>query len=166
MSAETQQAREAAKYARTEQSARGAAAGPSAGARHAQPVLEGWLPPAAEQLLARARGELRAASAAAEPAERFRRAHLAALRVGAAILEVRPARTGRHRPAAVWDLVARAAPELGAWVAYFAAGAAIRAAVEAGRDPGVTAEQADHVLSMAGLFLDLVESQPRVARAS
>lgn len=134
--------------------------------RGGQPVFDEWLPPAVEQLLVRARGELAAARSATEPAERFRRAHLAALRVGAAVLALRRISNVRSRPTAVWELVGRAAPELYAWAAYFASGAPIRAAVEAGRESVVTPEQADHVLTMAGMFLELVEELPRAARAS
>jgi hypothetical protein len=41
----------------------------------------------------------------------------------------------------------------------------LRAAVESGREPAVSAEQAEHVLSMAELFLEVIEGLP-AARAS
>lgn len=124
-----------------------------------------WTSPAVQDLLWRARRELAAAEAAGEPAERFRHAHLAALRAASAVVEVRSAGRVRRRPQPVWDLLAAAAPELSAWAAYFRGGSAVRAAIEAGREPALEPGQADHLLSMAGLFLDELDGGP-LARAS
>jgi hypothetical protein len=144
-------------------------AGDLAGARRraggAAPPPGLWRPPAAQQLLARAATELAAAEAEPDPAQRFLRAHLAALRAGASALAGRGSTAARGRPRAVWELVRREVPELGAWTAYFAAGAALRAAVESGREPPVSRDQADQVLTMAGLFIEMIEGLP-AARAS
>jgi len=48
---------------------------------------------------------------------------------------------------------------------YFAAGADLRAALESGRRSEVSPGQADHVLSMARMFLGAVQD-PSLARAS
>ena len=71
--------------------------------------------------------------AAADVGERFRFAHLAALRVAAAVLAERgrPA-SARRRLISVWVLLDSVAPELADWAALFAAGAPVRAAIEAG----------------------------------
>ena len=73
------------------------------------------------------------AAATADPGERFRLAHLSALRTAAAVSAQRgrPA-SARRRLMSVWVLLERVAPEHADWAAYFAAGAPIRAAVEAG----------------------------------
>lgn len=117
-----------------------------------------------QQQRARAWAALLAAEAAGDPAERFRLAHLGALRAAASLLEGR--RTAARRgPRSAWELVERERPELRPWTAYFASGARLRAAVEAGRDVDISAEQAEHVLSMAHLFLEVVGELP-MARAS
>ena len=113
----------------------------------------------------RAWSELSAAQDAADPAERFRRAHLGALKAGASVLALRRPAAARGRPRSVWELLEREAPELDGWAAYFAGGAALRAAVEAGRDPVVSAEVAEDQLAMARRFLELVEGLP-AAKAS
>lgn len=124
-----------------------------------------WRPPAAQQLLARAGSELTAARSESDPAQRFLRAHLAALRAGAAVLAGCGSTGARGRPRAVWELLRREVPELGAWAAYFAAGAPMRAAVESGREPVISSDTADHVLTMAELFIEVIEGLPAV-RAS
>lgn len=100
-----------------------------------------------------------AESAAADPAERFRLAHLAALRTAAALFAVRgrPAGT-RRRLVSAWVLLEAVAPEYADWAAYFAAGAAARAAVEAGALSAVTTRDADDQLRAAQEFLALVEA--------
>ncbi len=110
-------------------------------------------------LAAQARLVLGEAAAAREAAERFRLAHLAALRAAAAVFAERgrPA-AGRRRLISAWVLLEAVAPELGGWAAYFAAGAAARAAVEAGALSAVSARDADDQLRAAGEFLGLVES--------
>jgi hypothetical protein len=57
----------------------------------------------------------------------------------------------------VWVLLERVAPEHAEWAAYFAAGAPLRAAVEAGAVSAVSARTADDQLRAATEFLALVE---------
>ncbi len=110
-------------------------------------------------LLERARRMLAEATATPDPDERFRLAHLAALRTAAAVLSERdrPAST-RRRLISVWRLIERVAPEYGEWAALFAAGAATRAAIEAGAVGVAGARAADDQCRAAAQFLRLVES--------
>src|SRR5699024_425513 len=96
--------------------------------------------------------------AATDPSERYRLAHLSALRTAAAVAAQRgrPA-SSRRRLISVWLLLHRIAPELGDWATYFAAGAPVRAAIEAGAMSAVTARTADDQLRAATEFLQLVE---------
>ena len=123
-------------------------------------LTEAWRPPAVRELLARAGSELAAAEDTADPAERYRHAHLCALRAGAAVLAMARPPDLRGRPRSVWELLEREAPELRHWAAYFASGATLRAAVESGRDPVVPTEVAEDQLTMATRFIDLVEDLP------
>jgi hypothetical protein len=109
-------------------------------------------------LLGQARIVLDEASAATDPGERFRLAHLSALRTAAAVSAQRgrPAAT-RRRLMNVWVLLERVAPEHGEWAAYFAAGASVRAAVEAGAVSAVSPRSADDQLRAAMDFLSVVE---------
>jgi len=113
-------------------------------------------PPASLDLLTQACRALAEASAAARPADRFALAHLAALRTAAAVLASRARPAGRRLRSA-WDLLAQVAPELQEWAAFFAAGAAKRAAAQAGLDRAVTAREADDLVRDASAFLALVE---------
>ncbi len=113
--------------------------------------------PAALALLDRSSAGLLQACAARTAAERYVTAHLAALRSAAAVLAVR-GRSGRGGPRSVWDLVPRVAPELTEWAAFFAATAARRAAVEAGRSDAVTPREADDLLRDAEAFQHAVEA--------
>jgi hypothetical protein len=109
-------------------------------------------------LIAQARLVLAEAAAADDVGERFRLAHLAALRTAAAVLAERgrPA-AARRRLISVWVLIDTVAPEFADWARYFAAGAATRAAVEAGAQHAVTAREADDQLRAATEFVHLVE---------
>jgi predicted ATP-grasp superfamily ATP-dependent carboligase len=109
-------------------------------------------------LLAQARAVLTDAAQSAEPGERFRLAHLSALRAAAAVSAERgrPA-SARRRLMNVWVLLERVAPEHAEWARYFAAGAPLRAAVEAGAVSAVSARTADDQLRSAAEFLALVE---------
>jgi len=119
----------------------------------------------ASTLLALARRGLVEASGAATAGERYAAAHLAALRVAAAVLACRarpvaggptaPAR--RTRPTSAWVLLAGVAPELAEWAAFFAAGAAKRAAAEAGLPSAVTPREADDLVRDVEAFLSMVE---------
>ena len=113
----------------------------------------------AAALIGQAQVVLDQAEAADEAGERFRLAHLAALRVAAAVLAERgrPA-SARRRLMNVWVLLDIVGPEFADWSRFFAAGAPIRAAVEAGALHAVTTRQADDQVRAAGEFLRLVES--------
>src|SRR5659263_656475 len=91
------------------------------------------LPTRSHELLQRADAELVAAQFSSEAWERFSHAHLAALRGGAALLAVRGRPGGRRPPRTVWDMLRVVAPELARWSDYFAGGAGLRSAIEAGR---------------------------------
>ncbi len=132
-------------------------------------------------LLLAARHGLDDAAITTLPAQRYATAHLAALRCAAAILAARawPAseqRSSRQRPRNAWLLLIDVAPELSEWAAFFAAGAAKRAAAEAGINGAVTAREADDLVRDSERFLALVENtigsphqltlSPPVARAS
>jgi hypothetical protein len=109
-------------------------------------------------LLRQARIVLTEAGASADPGERFRLAQLSALRTAAAVLALRgrPA-AARRRLVSVWVLLDKVAPEHRDWAAYFAAGAPVRAAVEAGALSAVSARAADDQLRAAEQFLAVVE---------
>ncbi len=117
--------------------------------------------PAAASLLDAARRGLLEAATLDLPPERYATAHLSALRAAAAVLAARarpesPSR--RRRPTSAWVLLTAVAPELGEWAAFFAAGAAKRAAAEAGLPRAVTPREADDLLRDADTFLAVVET--------
>jgi len=117
--------------------------------------------PAAVSLLETARRGLLEAAALDPAPQRYATAHLAALRAAAAVLAARArpeTTTRRRRPTSAWVLLTAVAPELGEWAAFFAAGAAKRAAAEAGRPRAVTAREADDLLRDADTFLAVVET--------
>lgn len=109
-------------------------------------------------LLAQARAVLDDAERADDIGERFRLAHLAALRTAAAVAAQRgrPA-SSRRRLMSVWVVLEKVAPEYGEWAAFFASGAQARAAVEAGSWSAVTGRAADDQVRAARDFLALVE---------
>jgi hypothetical protein len=109
-------------------------------------------------LLATAREGISEAQCAQRAVDRYALAHLAALRCAAAVLAAR-ARPGgpRRGPTSAWALLTIVAPELGEWAAFFAAGAAKRAAAEAGQHV-VSEREADDLLRDAQIFLALVET--------
>ncbi|AXE26033.1 hypothetical protein C0216_23535 [Streptomyces globosus] len=119
-------------------------------------------PPAALDLLAKARSGLAEASALSRPNERYATAHLAALRTAAAVLAARarpepahPRRRPRIRSA--WEVLPELAPELAEWSALFASGAARRARAEAGIPDAASEEDAAYLLRATEMFLRLVE---------
>jgi HEPN superfamily protein len=117
-------------------------------------------PPAsrsAASLVEQARSMLRHAALAAEPADRFRLAHLAALRGAAALFAQRARPAGKRRLVSAWVLVDALAPELAEWSAYFAGTAGKRAAVEAGAHSVVSERDAQDQLRAAGQFVTLIE---------
>jgi hypothetical protein len=89
--------------------------------------------------------------------ERFRLSHVAALRTAAALFADRARPAVRRRPTNAWVLLAQVAPELSDWASYFAAGAAKRAAIEAGARKVVTQREADDLARAAAEFLAMVE---------
>jgi hypothetical protein len=107
-------------------------------------------------LLEAARDELRAAQDARQPAERFRAAHLGALRAAAAVLALRARSRRTSRPTDAWTLLASVAPEYAEWAAFFAAHSATRSAVDAGVRGRVSQRDADDMVRQADLFLALV----------
>ncbi|PVZ08930.1 SAV_6107 family HEPN domain-containing protein [Actinomycetospora cinnamomea] len=145
-------ARPAVPAARTRSATRGATA------RAAGPPAPPAPPPSRTvvQLLGAARDELRAAQAEGDPAERFRSAHLGALRAAAAVLALRARSKRSPRPTDAWTLLASVAPEYGEWAAFFAAHSATRSAVEAGVRGRVSQRDADDMVRQADLFLALV----------
>ena len=120
------------------------------------------IPASSHAYLARAAESLREAITTTEVPLRYAHAHVAALRATAALLAARatPAtgssRRGRSQKNA-WVLLAEVAPELAEWAAFFSAGAAKRAAAEAGSRRAVTEREADDLVRDADRFLGLVE---------
>jgi SAV_6107-like HEPN len=128
----------------------------------AQRGVRPLLPPADRHVVAlldRARAYLGQARSAGDPAERFRLAHLAALRCAAAVVadRGRPA-NARRRLLNLWVVLEAVAPEHREWARYFAAASAARADVEAGLPGGVDARRADEQLRTAAEFLRTVEA--------
>ncbi|MGY1822288.1 SAV_6107 family HEPN domain-containing protein [Geodermatophilus sp. SYSU D00079] len=117
------------------------------------------LPPAAVQLLGQATRALAEAAASTDARQRYATAHLGALRAAAAVLAARTRpEGGRRRPRSAWVLLGQVAPELGEWATFFAAGAAKRAAAEAGLSRAVTEREADDLVRDVRAFLAVVES--------
>ncbi|MCU0301623.1 MAG: SAV_6107 family HEPN domain-containing protein [Candidatus Nanopelagicales bacterium] len=110
------------------------------------------IPYQARELLGSSARGLLEAYATPEPGRRYATAHLAALRAAAAVLAARahPVRQGRIR--SVWVLLPGVAPQLEEWATFFAAGAAKRAAAEAGL-PVIPQREADDLLRDAETFL-------------
>ena len=116
------------------------------------------LPPAAAQLLDQAHRALAEAQENSDPRRRYATAHLGALRGAAAVLAARTRpEGGRRRPRSAWVLLGQVAPELGEWATFFAAGAAKRAAAEAGLSRAVTEREADDLVRDVRAFLTVVE---------
>jgi hypothetical protein len=118
------------------------------------------LPATTHSYLARAAESLRDAVVAPDVPTRYACAHVAGLRAAAALLAARArpaAATGRRRQKNAWVLLAEVAPELTEWATFFAAGAAKRAAAEAGSTRAVTEREADDLVRDADRFLAVVE---------
>ncbi len=126
-----------------------------------------------DDLLAAARHGLAEAAFAHPAGERYALAHLAALRVAAAVLaaRARPRPGRRGRPVSAWRLLAQVTPELGEWADFFAAGAPRRAAAETGLSV-VSTREADDLVRQVEIFLGVVEevlglpSQPTLIGAA
>ncbi|MEU6440949.1 SAV_6107 family HEPN domain-containing protein [Streptomyces sp. NPDC047046] len=121
------------------------------------PVLrKAGAPPAARDLLDRAREEL-AVARGETGAERYAAAHRAALRAASAVLAVHgpPPGTrprGRRGIRSAWETLAEAVPELAPWTLLFTASAAHRARAEAGLHDPASTGQADELLRAAEDF--------------
>ncbi|MDX5398181.1 MAG: chromosome segregation protein SMC [Actinomycetes bacterium] len=118
------------------------------------------LPAATHAYLERAAASLREAITSTEVTQRYAHAHVAALRATAALLAARAQPSGPRRRAQknAWVLLAEVAPELSEWATFFAAGAAKRAAAEAGSRRAVSEREADDLVRDADRFLGLVET--------
>ncbi|HWG99029.1 MAG TPA: SAV_6107 family HEPN domain-containing protein [Pilimelia sp.] len=112
------------------------------------------------ELLTLARRGLAEAAQTRPDGLRYATAHLAALRAAAAVLasRARPAPTRRNRVTSVWTLLVMIAPEMEDWASFFAAGAAKRAAAEAGIPRVVSTREADDLLRAAEEFVGVVEA--------
>jgi HEPN superfamily protein len=117
------------------------------------------LPATTHSYLARAAESLSEAVAATEVPTRYACAHVAALRAAAALLSARarPTARPRRRQQNAWVLLAEVAPELAEWATFFAAGAAKRAAAEAGSTRAVGEREADDLVRESDRFLAVVE---------
>jgi hypothetical protein len=125
------------------------------------------LPAATFAYLELSAASLREAIMSTDVGMRYAQAHVAALRATAALLaaRARPAtsRRGRQQRNA-WVLLAEVAPELGEWATFFSAGAAKRAAAEAGSRRAVTEREADDLVRDADRFLGIVEESLGLTR--
>ena len=115
------------------------------------------LPATAVDLMARADAELLAARLSVQAGDRFVHAHLAGLRAAAAVVAARGRPAGRA-PRTVWEMLAAVAPEVETWSVYFAGGAALRRAVEAGRSDVVDLARAEQAACAAEDFVDEVRA--------
>lgn len=114
------------------------------------------VPPGVRALLRRADAELAQAHAASRPDDRFRHAHLAAIRAAAAVLALRGRPSPRSGARTVWEMLVRVEPDLAPWSGYFASGAGLRAAVDSGRTGEVDGSRADEITACAEDFRDEV----------
>jgi hypothetical protein len=122
--------------------------------------LPSRVPSAALSLLRTARHGLAEAEVEGDPGTRYICAHLAALRAAAAIVAARGepgSGARRRRPRSVWELLPQVEPALAEWAAFFAAGAAKRAAAEAGLPRAASPQEADDLLRDASTFLTVAE---------
>jgi hypothetical protein len=128
------------------------------------------LPAATFAYLERSAASLREAITSTDVGMRYAHAHVAALRATAALLAARARPTGgaprRGRPVQrnAWVLLAEVAPEFAEWATFFSAGAAKRAAAEAGSRRAVTEREADDLVRDADRFLGLVEESLGLTR--
>ena len=135
-------------------------AGPGAAVPAGALPMPSRVPGAALSLLRTARQGLAEAEAETDAGTRYIGAHLAALRAAAAIVAARgEPGTGarRRRPRSVWELLPQVEPALAEWAAFFAAGAAKRAAAEAGLPRAASPQEADDLLRDASTFLTVAE---------
>ena len=126
------------------------------------------IPAATFSYLERSASSLREAITSTDVGMRYAHAHVAALRATAALLaaRARPTAGGSRRRAQrnAWVLLTEVAPEFTEWAMFFSAGAAKRAAAEAGSRRAVTEREADDLVRDADRFLGLVEESLGLAR--
>ena len=127
------------------------------------------VPAATFAYLERSASSLREAITTNDTGMRYAHAHVAALRATAALLAARARPTvgspRRGRPQRnAWVLLAEVAPEFAEWAGFFSAGAAKRAAAEAGSRRAVTEREADDLVRDADRFLGLVEESLGLTR--
>lgn len=116
------------------------------------------LPAMTHSYLERAAESLREAITAPDVPSRYAHAHVAALRAAAALLAAKAhPDPKRRRQKNAWVLLSEVAPELAEWATFFAAGAAKRAAAEAGSTRAVTEREADDLVRDADRFLAVIE---------
>lgn len=116
------------------------------------------LPATSHAYLQRSAESLREAITTSDVPTRYAMAHVSALRATAALLAARAhPDPKRRRQKNAWVLLADVAPELAEWATFFAAGAAKRAAAEAGSTRAVTEREADDLVRDAERFLAVVE---------
>ena len=121
------------------------------------------LPAAAAQLLDQAHRGLAEAAGCRRPPAALRRGPrrgAAGHRRAAGRPAPGPAAPARRPQKNAWVLLAEVAPELGEWAAFFAAGAAKRAAAEAGLARAVTEREADDLVRDADRFLGAGRDSP------
>ncbi|MCU1537255.1 MAG: hypothetical protein JWP82_1606 [Humibacillus sp.] len=106
-------------------------------------------------LLDRARATLESACRTSDTSERYRDAHLGALRAAAAVIAARTVPSPRSRPRSVWQVLPGVAPELGEWAAFFAACSAHRSVIDRGGH--LNAREADDLLRQSEMFLEIVQ---------
>lgn len=106
-------------------------------------------------LLERGRATLESACRTADASERYRDAHLGALRAAAALVAARTAPAPRSRPRSVWQVLPGVAPELGEWAAFFAACSAQRSVID--RGGRISVREADDLLRQAEMFLEIIQ---------
>ena len=125
------------------------------------------IPAATFAYLERAASSLREAITSTDIGMRYAHAHVAALRATAALLaaRARPAPGSRRRAQRnAWVLLTEVAPEFTEWAMFFSAGAAKRAAAEAGSRRAVSEREADDLVRDADRFLGLVEESLGLTR--
>jgi hypothetical protein len=123
-------------------------------------AVPAFLPATTHAYLLRSASSLAEAIEAEDVATRYATAHVAALQAAAALLAARtgPVLGGRKRPQRnAWVLLSEVEPELADWAAFFSAGAAKRAAAEAGSTRAVSRAEADQLVTDADRFLAVVE---------
>jgi hypothetical protein len=131
------------------------------------PGVDFDIPAATFAYLERAASSLREAITSTDIGMRYAHAHVAALRATAALLAARARPTPGSRRRAqrnAWVLLTEVAPEFTEWAMFFSAGAAKRAAAEAGSRKAVSEREADDLVRDADRFLGLVEESLGLTR--